>query len=174
MRHSLVGRRCLSLFTTMVPAVPAPRTTSDLMVVVMSRRYPGGYAAGCEPADSAAVTSQTEGLPHKRIRTRPGPGLSGGLEPPTEEPGHERKQDVGHPRRRDEGCHEDADGGRPVPAEGREQVGQRQARREERDPDDARLLPARRGRRPGLAPGRLVDRARGRLVEPPLDAGAVL
>src|SRR6478672_7593296 len=59
MRHSLAGRRCLSLLTTMVPAVPAPRTTRDFVVVVMLRRYPYGYPRRCEPADTQGVTSQT-------------------------------------------------------------------------------------------------------------------
>src|SRR6478735_8832326 len=60
MRHSVVGRRCLSLFTTMVPAVPAPRTTRDLMVVVMLRKYPHGYPQRCEPRDIEAVTCETK------------------------------------------------------------------------------------------------------------------
>lgn len=62
------------------------------MVVVMLERYPGGYIAGCEPADNGAVTSETEGLPHKRIRPARTEGTSGAREPPTEEPGHERQQ----------------------------------------------------------------------------------
>src|SRR6478609_4198608 len=60
MRHSLVGRRCLSLFATMVPAVPAPSTTWDLMVVVMLRRYPHGYLRRCERRDTSAVTCETK------------------------------------------------------------------------------------------------------------------
>src|SRR6478752_10351107 len=114
MRHSVVGRRCLSLFTTMVPAVPAPRTTRDLMVVVMLRRYPHGYPDRCEPRDNGAVMCETKACltrdfvddgvsPRRPVASRP----SVGLEPPTEEPGHERQEDVRHPRRREQGRDED-------------------------------------------------------------------
>src|SRR3954471_16433792 len=137
MGHSVGGRRCLSLFPTMVPAVPAPRTTRVLMVVVMLRRYPHGYQERCEPPDRTTVRCETKACLTVDFADIAVSRRSGALEPPTEEPRDEREEHVGHPRRRQQCRHEDAQDDRPVAAERRQEVGQREARREEGDPDDA-------------------------------------
>src|SRR4051794_4316685 len=105
MRHSLVGRRCLSLFTTMVPAVPAPRTTRLFVEVVMLRRYPRGYVGRCERRDTAPVTPETKACLTRAFMDARRESAS--LEPPARDEAVEHVPGLGaraHPAGAEEAC----------------------------------------------------------------------